>query len=212
MPETEHTPGNPPHVQRQQRSNQTPPRSLHTPPPLSGVQAVIDSTIPQDSSALGLKTKALRKCKRLKQCIDLHCCIERAYCISMGKLCWNYNGVSGSWGKDPACTASCKQPSIPGSLGLPSIDFHPGGHSIQIQSLLGRTRTNGQNEKAAANAEAKKQKQDAAQAEEWAASKQPVPPRAKEWKFSRVVGRSKRCSYKIHWETEDGMETERDQS
>ena len=147
--------------------------------------AVIDSTIPQDSSALGLKTKALRKCKRLKQCIDLHC-IERAYCISMGKLCWNYNGVSGSWGKDPACTASCKQPSIPGSLGLPSIDFHPGGHSVQIQSLLGRTRTNVQNEKAAANAAAKKQKQDAAQAEEWAASKQLVHPRAKEWKFSSV--------------------------
>ena len=171
--------------------------------------AVIDSTIPQDSSALGLKTKALRKCKRLKQCIDLHCCIERAYCISMGKLCWNYNGVSGSSGR--ILHALHLANNLP-SLGLPSIDFHPGGHSIQIQSLLGRTRTNGQNEKAAANAEAKKQKQDAAQAEEWAASKQPVPPRAKEWKFSRVVGRSKRCSYKIHWETEDGMETERDQS
>ena len=46
-----------------------------------------------------------------------------------------------------------------------------------------------QNEKAGANAAAKKQKQDVAQAEEWAASKQPVPPRVKEWKFSRVVGR-----------------------
>lgn len=62
-----------------------------------------------------------------------------------------------------------------------------------------------QNEKAAANAAAKEQKQDAAQAEEWAASKQHVPPRAKEWKFSRVVGRPKRYGYKIHWETEDGM-------
>ena len=68
-----------------------------------------------------------------------------------------------------------------------------------------------QNEKAARIVAAKKQKQDAAQAEEWAASKQPVPPRVKEWNFSRVVGRSKRYGYKIHWETEDGTETERDQ-
>lgn len=87
--------------------------------------AAIDSTIPQGSSVLGPKAKALRKCKRLKQCIDLHC-IERAYCISMGKLYWDYNGVGGSWGKGPTCTIPCKQPPIPG----PTFNRPPPGRPL----------------------------------------------------------------------------------
>ena len=80
----------------------------------------------------------------------------------------------------------------------PKIKPHETGKSIQ-------------NEKAAkAQAVAsKKQKQDVAQAKEWAASKQPMPDRIKEWKFSLLVGKSKRYGCKVHWQTEDGTEIER---
>ena len=52
--------------------------------------AVVDSTMPQDSSAFGLNNLALRKCNGLKKFIDSHC-IERAYCVSIGKLCWKHD-------------------------------------------------------------------------------------------------------------------------
>ena len=76
--------------------------------------AVIDSEIPQDSGALEMKTKALRKCKGRKQCIELHC-VERAYCVSTGKLCWTYNEQGDFLAQDPACK-SCKKPSISGPI------------------------------------------------------------------------------------------------
>ena len=76
--------------------------------------AVVDSTFPQDESALGLKTAALRKCNGLKKCIEMHC-IERAYCVSIGKLCWKYDQATDTWERDSGCK-SCKQPTIAGPV------------------------------------------------------------------------------------------------
>lgn len=38
-----------------------------------------------------------------------------------------------------------------------------------------------------------------------------MPVRVKTWKFRLMVGRSKQCGHKVHWETEDGEPTGLDQ-